>query len=535
MKAVWLVRVRELAGRMRFWIAIVGYDPRKRSLSQSIYLIYVAIFFSLWGFAVLALLANLGAGMLTLVNGATPSETSTMIVAIVLFGDAVLQGYKAGRRSPFIFSETDAELICQTPLDRKQVALAWFLGDWLPDGLVFGALAVILRFASLQLVEPGGVVWAHLPGYLLAGLQVASIILPLHMALMAIDYALGAWRLRGDRDNPWLRWIPVGAGVVLITLAIVNTRGIQIILWPLLFPLSVGFGEGYWLVGFTFAVLLVMTGLLVLYQASPRLNLSRAAQESRFRWAFQQISWLGDSRLRGEMITRQKLGVSHQSSRIQGRAGVWVLIWKDWVATVRTMNFGTVMGWLGIFVVFTGVLLVPDWGARMWAFAIWSLLVGQRCTKRLRADLRVWTITRQLPFSWRKTLVAELATPVVGAALVSWLAMGVSTWLGFTPQTSLILLAPAPILCITLTAAFDILRNCRSSELLVGHVADLGAGGLISGIILAAIPMVMVSWSASQSGAQGINWLITLLGISLSIGIIYGMWRLAAAALKNIK
>ena len=54
MNAVWLVRWRQLASRMRFWTAIVGYDPRDHSLSHSIYLIYVIIFFSLWGFAMLA-------------------------------------------------------------------------------------------------------------------------------------------------------------------------------------------------------------------------------------------------------------------------------------------------------------------------------------------------------------------------------------------------------------------------------------------------------------------------------------------------
>jgi len=534
MEAVWLVRLSELAGRMRFWTAIVGYNPRDRSLSQGIYLIYVVIFFSLWGFAVLALLASLGAGMLTLVKGLSPAEASTIIVGVVLLMNATWQGYTSGKRSPFIFSETDAELICQTPVDRRHVALAWFLGDWIPGGLVFAGLAIVLRFASLQLVEQGGIVWAHLPSYLLAGLQVVSIILPLHMALMAIDYALGALRLRGDIDNPWLRWIPVWAGLGLIILALISKQDIQFILWPVLFPLQAGFDGSRWLAGFSLAIILAMVGLFALYWASPRLNLSRAAQESRFRWSAQQVSWLGDSQLRREMITRQKLGVGHQASRIKGRAGVWALIWKDWVATLRGMNFGGVMGWLGIFGVYLGIILAPDWGARLWAFTIWSLLVSQRCTERLRADLKVWAVTRQLPFSGGEILVAQVATPVLGTTLLSWLAMGISSGLGFSPVISLIVLTPASILCIALTAAFNILRNCRSSELLAGQAAELGAGGVVLGIILAGIPMVMVSWIANQDHTTGVIWLSSLLGLALAGGITYVIWRLTAATYRNI-
>jgi len=534
MKAVWLVRLRELAGRMRFWTAIVGYNPRDHSLSQNIYLIYVAIFFSLWGFAVLALLAGLGANVLTLVKGLTPSLASTMIVGVVLWMDAIWQGYTSGKRSPFIFSETDAELICQTPVDRRQVALAWFLGDWIPGGLVLGGLAVVMRFASLQLVEQGGVVWAHLPGYLLAGLQVVSIILPLHMAFMAADYALGALRLRGDMDNPWLRWIPVWAGLGLIILALISKQGIQVFLWPVLFPLKAGFGEPYWLAGFTMAVILALIGLLALYWVSSRLNLSRAAQESRFRWSIQQVSWLGDSQLRREMITRQRLGVGHQASRIQGRAGAWALIWKDWVTSLRALDFGTIMAWLGIFGVYLGMILAPDWGARLWAFAIWTLSVSQRCTERLRADLKVWTITRQLPFSGQEILAAQVATPVLGITLLSWLAMGFSSWLGFSSVISLLVLAPVAIVCIAFTAAFDILRQCHSSDLLAGQVADLGAGGVVLGIILAGTPLVMVSWLAHRINTAGVYWLIALGGLALGVGISYVVWRLTAATYRNI-
>jgi hypothetical protein len=235
------------------------------------------------------------------------------------------------------------------------------------------------------------------------------------------------------------------------------------------------------------------------------------------------------------MKARQKLGAGHLASQIRGRTGYSALIWKDWVTTLRAMNFGSMMGWLSILAVYLGMILVPDWGARLWAFIIWCLLVGQNCTDRLRGDLEVWAITRQLPFSGREILVAEVATPILGATLLSWFAIGVSFLLGLSPQLSLILLAPAAIICIVLAAEFDILRQCRSSDLVAGQVAELGVGGLVIGIILAGIPLSTVSWIANQFNGPGIIWLGNLLGIVLSLGIIYVLWNLTAAIYRDIK
>jgi hypothetical protein len=535
MQPVWLVRSRELTSRMKFWTSLVGYNSRDRSLSQAIYLIYVAIFFCLWGFAVLALLANLGAGMLSLIKGASPSMASIMIIVVVLLADTIIRGYRSGKTSPFIFSDVDAELICQTPVDRRQVALAWFLGDWLIAGLTYGALAVILRFASLQLVEQGGIVWAHFPRYLLAGMQIMSIILPLHMAFMALDYALGALRLQRDVDNSWLHWFPVGVAVVLITLALVSLQSLQIILWPLLFTLQAGFGEANWLIGFIVVTILAIIGLLILYWVSLRLNLSRAAQESRFQWAVQQVSWLGDSRLGQQMKARRRLGAGHSASQVKGISGYPALIWKEWVTTFRGMKFSSLIGWFSLFGVALVMVIVPDGGARLWAFIIWVLLVGQRCTESLRGDLEVWIITRQLPFSGRELLMVEVAAPMVVATLLSWSAIGVSSWLGFSPHLSFILLAPAIIICIILAAEVDILRQCRSSDLVAGQVAELGAGGLVLGFILAGIPLITVLSITSRFTGLGIIWLVTIFSLALSLGIIFVMWRFAVATYQSIK
>jgi hypothetical protein len=534
MKAVWLVRSRELARRIRFWTAIVGYDPREHSLSQNLYLIYVMIFFSLWGFAMLALLANQGAKFLSLVPGLSPSEVSVIILLVVVMIVAIVNGYNCGKRSPFVFSETDAELICQTPVDRRQVALVWFIGDWIPGGLIFVALGVIFRFASLELLIKRQVVWTDLPRYFLVGMQMASIILPLYIAIMAFNYAIGVLRLRGDIDIPWIRWLPIGLGAIMIILGIYAKSILQVLLWPILFPLKAGYSEGNWVGGFALAIAFVVMGLLILYTASSRLNLSRAAQESRFRWAIRQTSWLGDTHLRHEMMIRKKLGAGHQASRIPGRIGAWSLIWKDWVESMRAINIGDIIGWLGIFGLCLGLLLAPDWGTRLWAFILGCLLIGQRCTERMRSDLSVWVTTRQLAIQSEALLLAEVASPVFFTTLLTWLAMLISRRLGYFPHISLILLAPILVLCLTLAAAFDVLRNCHSGELLVGQVPDPGAVGLILGVILSGIPLVISFWIMNLWNTLWMEWLIALFGLIVSVGLTYVLWKLGVAEYKNI-
>ena len=535
MKAVWWIRLNQLASRMKFWSAIVGYDPRDHSIRQSIYLVYLAFFFSIWGFAVFALLANPIADILSSFSGLPPVQSVITILTIVLLVDAILRGYEYGKRSPFIFSEEDAGLICQTPVDRRQVAIAWLLVDWLPACLPFAALSVVLSFASQPLVEPGGVVWVHLPIYMLAGLRASSVVIPLHLAFMAADYTLGAVRLREDRENPTLRWIPIGIAVLWVSTALVSNHGVQILLWPVIFPLKSGFGDAFWLGGFSVAVFLAVVSFLSLYLASPRLNLSRAAQESRFRWAYQQVSWLGDTRLTRQMKTRERLWTGHPASLIPVRAGVWALIWKDWETSRRTMNFSQIGVWLGIFGTSLGLMIAPDWGVRIWAIIFWSVLVGQHGTELFRADLEQWMISHPLPFTGMKMVIAKITLPILGTMISIWLAFGVAQWMGFKPDWALVWLTPLAALSIVLTALIDILHRCRSSDLLAGLVPEFGFGGLVLGILISWIPLALVLEITRMVKITEMNWLVAVFGWILGTGIAFSLWKLAANKYKNIE
>jgi len=534
MKPIWLVRSRQIASKMKFWIALVGYNPRETLWSQAIYLAYVIVFFSLWGFAVLALLADQGAWVLSLFS-TEPALTSVRLLTGVLLAVALWRGYRAAQTSPFVFSDDDAVLICQTPLDRKQVALAWMLGDWIINSAVYLALAVVLQFAVIQMREPGGIQWAHLPKYWLAGLRVVSVVLLIHLTLSFLTYAIGALRLWENADRPILRLIPVGFAALFLSLAVVNRSGLALLIWPVEYPLRAGFGDVSWLAGIGVALLLASGGLAVFYYSSSRLNLSRAAQESHSRWAFQQVSWLGDTRLSQQMKLHARLRSGHLPTPIPGRIGIWAVVWKERVTTFRIFDIFAVLPWLGILAASLGMMLPLDWGAQLWAFILWVLLAGQQLSKPVRSDLGHWVITRQLPFQAGDLLAVEIGGPASLTIVLGWLAYGISAWAGHTPQTILLALIPAAVLAIALVAAYDVLRQCRSSHLLAGYVPEMGFGGLLIGVVITSIPLVWVPLLTRLPAQPWLSYLMGMLGWGISLVVVYALWRLCAARFRDIE
>ena len=60
MRAAWMVRVRQMESQFAFWLALIGYDKRDKSVTHRIYLVYAMVFMAIWVFAVFTLLAGSG-------------------------------------------------------------------------------------------------------------------------------------------------------------------------------------------------------------------------------------------------------------------------------------------------------------------------------------------------------------------------------------------------------------------------------------------------------------------------------------------
>jgi hypothetical protein len=234
------------------------------------------------------------------------------------------------------------------------------------------------------------------------------------------------------------------------------------------------------------------------------------------------------------MRIRQRLEAGHFTNQFAGHARVWALIWKDWVQVSRRFDARSVISWLLLFGSGLGMLIASDWGTRIWVFVVWGLFIGQVCSKRFNSDINLWVLFRLLPFSVKEILLAEIASSVVWATLLCWFAYGICSLVGFHPSLIVAVLSPGIILCITLASVFDILRQSKVDALIAGHAAEMGAVGLLFGLIMAGIPLVLIMWISSWMSADIILWMGSLLGLFLSLGIAYGMWLLDEYQYKKI-
>lgn len=202
MHAAWLLRAKQMESRFAFWLAAIGYNRRDRSLQHRIYLVYALVFMTGWVFAVFTLFAGSGAGLLKALNPANPAAGAAGLALKLALAWTAFSLVRASRRSPFVFSEDDAYLVCQTPLDRRAVAMTWFPADWLESALPFWAGLVTLGFSLAELGLKGQATAMDIPSYVLTGLRALGAFLPVQLGLLALLWAFGALRLSGSGEPP---------------------------------------------------------------------------------------------------------------------------------------------------------------------------------------------------------------------------------------------------------------------------------------------------------------------------------------------
>jgi hypothetical protein len=532
MRPVWMVRSRQIAKKLAFWLALIGYDSRDRSLSHRIYLAYASIFMSLWGFAMLSLVAGAAATGLTGTGIGSANQAAAGLSLLVLVVWFLYQLWQVSRRSPFVFSEEDAHLMCQTPVRRSFVAISWFAGDWFLQALPFWALGVTFGFAMIESQLGGNVPFTELFRYIVSGLRALSLFIPLHLGLLALLWALGALRLQGDRE--WRR-LPglVLTGIALIIISFAwgignpDFRGLvaplgQVILWPLHYPLQAAFSVQPWGSGLVIALGVASLGLVTLVVSGEGLNLSRAAQESTQREQIQNAQRYGMSGLAREIKQRDRLDTGRAPTRLPARPGSWVLPWKDILQSRYELGLAEVWNWLVLLGISTSLLLAPDFGSRLLLSAFWVFALSQRATSRLRADLSNWWVLRSLPFPPENLLRAELALPWGLVVATSWMAMLLGgAGLGST-RLGLALLVPPVCMLVSVIAAYDILRQSKADMLLNGNPPGISALAIIAGVVCLVL-LAAITW-----------WAGVFLAFTICILLAYGLWKMAANQYRSI-
>ena len=533
-----MVRSRQIAQRLSFWLTLIGYDPHDHSLSHRIYLIYASIFMSLWAFAMLSLASSGTATVLAALGTGSVNQIAAQISLLIFVIWFIFQLWQVSRRSPFIFSEEDAYLICQTPVKRNIVALSWFGGDWLGQALPFWAIGVTFGFAMIDSRLGDKVVFGDISLYAISGLRALSRFLFLHLGSLALLWTLGALRLQGSRERRWLpRLVLIGilltAGGLIGSISFPELANLFTPVWhavlsPMDYPLQAAFSIHPWVNGLLIALGIAVVGLMALAIASKKLNLSRAAQESTQREKLATAQRYGMVDLAREIKQRERLGIGRDPTRLPARPGLWMLPWKDILQSRHEIGLGQLWNWLILLGTSVGVLLAPDFNSRILILFYWLIAIGQRTTSRLRADLRNWWMLRSLPFHVESLLLGEIATPWGMTVAIAWLAIILGgAQLGASPL-SLFLLIPPVCLTLSLISAYDVLRQSNAGMLLNGNVPVISWQALLGGMLCLAILAGIIGL------LHPLQWIGLFLTFAVSLMLAYGAWRVAARKYRSI-
>ena len=541
MRAAWLLFSHQMRGRLRFWLAAVGYQPGERSLSDWLYYVYVALFFLAWVLAMLFLLASGLAGFIRGLPFASPPAVCALLLSLALGVWLLLTWNRASRRSPLVLSEEDAYLLAQTPIDRRPVELLGFLGSWLPAGLGFGAAAIALGFSLAEISLQGKVTPLDMPLYLTLGLRAALVVLPLQLAVHALIWSWAGLRLQVGTWRPWLRWLTLGLSLLWLALIVALPGGTGASLFDALLarpawswltaPVLGAFGAGGWLGAWVATLAAALLALLVLWLSSAQLSLSRVAAETAGEERIRGLTQMGFAEAAEELRNQQRLGVDHAPSRRRARPGAGALLWKDLTQSGRVWRWRSLFGALAIPAALLVIVAPVSWGVRAWGVLFWFLMIAGRCTERLRADLRAWPLLQPLPVAPRALLAAEVARPAMVALLLSVIGMGAAVALGWAPSWAWLVLAALPggLASLAFLAARDVLRQCGREALLAGAVPGISLLALVLAVIFVGLPLEFGLLLQGSAGSLLPAAGVTLIG-ELGLGALAWLWAASSYA-----
>lgn len=534
MRAVHWLRSRQEERELNYWLALVAYDPRDRSLNNRIYLLYLLLFFGILTFVTLTFFAAGGAAVLRLIDPLDPARAA-VIAQVLLLSAWFLTGlWQALRRSPVAFSEEDAGLVCQTPVRRAPLTLRWLLLPWLTGAVPFWLAAAALGFAVAEVALAGELSAGRIFEYAGYGLRAWLALVPVHLGLMALQWAAGVARLRrcpsarGFAAAVFALALGLTALLLAGLLGPAALSGLAAFARRVLFPLWTGLGAGSLPAALLASGLFAAAALAVLYRAARRYSLSRAAQETQADVTLRAALRYGLTAYARDLQLRRRLGTSRQPSRLPGLRGPAALVWKDLIQSQRALKFQILLNGLSLFVLMFSLPFLPDVGSQAFALAVWVIQVSKACTARLRSDLACWPLVRQLPVTPSRFLLFDLSRAYITALAASWGGLGVFSLVFQSPLHPLAVLLPGAAAAAAGAAAFDVIRRSRSSLLVTGFVPDLSGGGVFLGIVLALAPFLLLARS------PGLLWVILAALLSLicagaALGLAAHSYRAVAA------
>ena len=502
MRAIHWVRSRQESEELSFWLSIVAYNPKDRSLSNQMYLFYLLVFFSIWWFIVLVWFANTGGMLLSLLFPMAEMNGAVGIELVVLLIWFLTMLFMALLKSPVAFSEEDAYIVCQMPLSPRKLVLRWSFLPWVKSLIPFLIVAMALGFSLADVtLKAEGIADPSIFAYILDGLRAALVLIPIHLAGFALTWANGVWFMTHRRREagwifPILTLIGVGAPLTLgilasFDVALPGVLGTVGSLMPAV--LLAGFGAGglgrILLIGSLIALIVV----ILMNLSAARFSASQAAQETQTQVTNRELKRYGFSSQVHNRRVQQRLGMSQRAKWQPKWTGAAALIWKDILGIRREINISYFYRVMTFIAVGLGLVFIQSLGGRIIMILTWAMQAGKFLTSRLREDMAHWTISRQQPLDSTWWILADLSFSSVVILLTSLLGMvGGALLSGSSPLAEMLSL-PGMILSIAGVSAIMIFRHSHIDLLMTGQVPGINEIGVLIAAAAAAVPMVVYS------------------------------------------
>jgi len=279
-------------------------------------------------------------------------------------------------------------------------------------------------------------------------------------------------------------------------------------------PMLAGFGTGTIFISILTSGLFAVAALGIMVWSSGTLSLSRAAQETREVDTLEAASRYGFTDYARQLRDQRRLGVNRAPTRLPAFNGAGILIWKDLLQSQRSFHLSSSFIWIQLILLMLGFAFLPDLGSRALVIGFWVIQLGQVLVIRLRNDLSLWPLTRQLPIALKEFLLYNLIPAYLLSLLMSEAGLVMSVAIAKTPLDGTAILLPGIAASVAGMAAFDMIRQARSNMLIAGYVPEVSAAGIMLGLVATAIPLLISIY------IPGILGLLISTLISLGLGVL---------------
>jgi hypothetical protein len=535
---VWLLFTRRAFSRLAYWLSALGYDLRDRTALNRIYLVYFCAFWSVWAIAVFALLGSGLANIFQLIQARfSPPYVVLTVTTYGLILWVLYEFWQVSRRSPFVFTEEDAFLLCQTPVNRRKVGLIWFLRSVIGSFIPFAIPTIILAFALVEWRFQGHMMIFLFFDYLKASLLALVLVMPLQVGLQAALWGLGALRLQRRNEPSWLR--PLFFVAAILFIAGIFIPGLDSVLMaPLHIPLNAAFGENLPMIsklgGLALSLLCLAGGLVFLSFHVKNINLSKAAQETSHIAALELARSYWQFDLVDSILLRSRLGTTRKPGRLLMRSGGRALIRKDLLQSLRTFRVRELANLLAVFGLSWGMFAPSNIALQFLMAGIWTITVSNLATQRFRSDLSRWWLLRSLPMNPADLLKDDYRLRWGLYMLAGWLALAASS-LPVSFRISAAMLLPFLLVNASFSAANDILRHSSARTLMSPSLGDekvprQNIWGVVQGLISVLFPFgILVGSFASPGGAA-----LSLIAIPIAMIITWLNQKAVLRAYRGI-